>query len=83
MVYEALSIYLHGAKISRAIALRDEALWKTVIAGLPSHLDSDGLVKYFPTMRIGSDALTSYILSIANEAGWEIPEHINTAWRKA
>ena len=63
-------------KISRAIALRDEALWKTVIAMLPSHLDSDGLVKYFPTMRLGSDTLTSYILSIANEAGWEIPEHI-------
>ena len=63
-------------KISKAIALRDEALWKSVIAGLPSHLDSDGLVKYFPTMRLGSDALTSYILSIADEAGWEIPEYI-------
>ncbi|MBI4684258.1 MAG: alpha-2-macroglobulin [Nitrospirae bacterium] len=63
-------------KVSRAIALKDESLWKTVIAELPSHLDADGLVKYFPTMRLGSDALTSYILSIAHEAGWEIPEHI-------
>ncbi len=63
-------------KVSRAIALRDQALWKTVISELPSHLDSDGLVKYFPSMRLGSDTLTSYILSIAHEAGWEIPEYI-------
>lgn len=65
-------------KVSRAVALRDETLWKAVIAELPSHLDSDGLVKYFPTMRLGSDALTSYIMSIVDEAGWEIPEHIES-----
>ena len=29
-------------KTSRAVALRDEALWKSVIAELPSHLDGDG-----------------------------------------
>lgn len=63
-------------KVSRAIALRDEALWKTIVTELPSHLDSDGLVKYFPTCLLGSDTLTSYIVSIANEAGWEIPEQI-------
>ena len=40
-------------KTSRAIALRDEALWKTVIAELPSHLDHDGLVKYFPSCIMG------------------------------
>jgi hypothetical protein len=63
-------------KTSRAIALRDEALWKTVIAELPSHLDSDGLVKYFPTCIWGSDALTAYMLQISDEAGWTIPESI-------
>ncbi len=60
-------------KVSQAIALRDERLWKSVIAELPSYLDSDGLVKYFPKMLRGSDVLTSYIISIADEAGWTIP----------
>ncbi len=60
-------------KISRAIALRDESLWKGVIAVLPAHLDSDGLVKYFPTCRLGCDCLTAYMLSVSHEAGWEIP----------
>lgn len=61
-------------RVSRAVALRDEALWKEMGALLPSHLDSDGLVKYFPSSQLqGSDVLTSYIISIAHEAGYEIP----------
>ena len=72
MVYEELSLYLHGAEDLAAIALRDESLWKGVIAELPAHLDSDGLVKYFPTCLVGSDTLTAYMLSVSNEAGWAI-----------
>lgn len=60
-------------KTSRAVALRDAAMWKTVMAELPNFLDSDGLAKYFPKMRRGSDTLTAYLLAIADEAGWEIP----------
>jgi uncharacterized protein YfaS (alpha-2-macroglobulin family) len=61
-------------KVSQAVALRDETLWKSVMAALPSYLDGDGLAKYFPSSRIrGSDILTSYILAVANEAGWEVP----------
>jgi hypothetical protein len=41
---------------------------------LPTHLDADGLVKYFSSMTWGSPTLTSYILAIAHEAGWSIPE---------
>ncbi|MBA4371703.1 MAG: alpha-2-macroglobulin [Thermodesulfovibrio sp.] len=63
-------------KVSRAVSLRDEALWKTVISELPAHLDGDGLVKYFPLLTHGSDALTAYIVSIAHEAGWVIPEDL-------
>ncbi len=59
---------------SRAIALRDEKRWKKVMEMLPSFLDSDGLAKYFPTCLSGSDVLTSYLLAIAHEAGWKIPE---------
>jgi len=65
-------------KVSRAVSLRDAALWKAVISGLPAHLDSDGLVKYFPLMTYGNDSLTAYILSISNEAGWLIPEDLLT-----
>jgi alpha-2-macroglobulin len=60
-------------KISTAVALRSEGLWKKWMSELPSHLDSDGLVKYFPTCLYGSPALTSYIIAIAHEAGYAIP----------
>lgn len=63
-------------KVSRAVSLRDETLWKNFISELPSYLDSDGLVKYFPGSGRGSDTLTAYILSVSDEAGWKIPEHI-------
>jgi len=63
-------------KISRAIALRDASLWKSVTADLPAYLDPDGLVKYFPTCSVGSDTLTAYLLSVSNEAGWEIPADV-------
>lgn len=63
-------------RISRAVALRDEALWKKIMAEMPSYLDSDGLAKYFPKMDFGSDVLTSYILSISSEARYEIPSDI-------
>ncbi len=63
-------------KVSKAIALRDEASWKKIMSEMPSYLDSDGLVKYFPKMDSGSDVLTSYILSISSESGYEIPSDI-------
>ncbi|MBI5849205.1 MAG: alpha-2-macroglobulin [Nitrospirae bacterium] len=63
-------------KTSKAIALRDEELWKKVLAELPAHLDGDGLVKYFPIMSRGSDSLTAYMLAISDEAGWPIPQDV-------
>ncbi|MFB3885646.1 MAG: alpha-2-macroglobulin [Thermodesulfobacteriota bacterium] len=60
-------------KISIAVVLRDANIWKRVMAQLPSHLDSDGLVKYFPSCEYGSPTLTSYIIAIADEAEWDIP----------
>jgi uncharacterized protein YfaS (alpha-2-macroglobulin family) len=59
---------------SKAIALRDRTLWERLMADLPAYIDGEGLAKYFPSMRLGSDILTSYILAVGNEAGWEIPE---------
>ncbi len=63
-------------RASRAIALRDEALWIKVTADLPAYLDSDGLAKFFPDMTQGSDVLTSYLLAVSEEAGWDIPASV-------
>lgn len=60
-------------RASQAITLSDEARWRAVMDALPSYLDHDGLAKYFPVMREGSDTLTAYLLIIADEAGWKIP----------
>jgi uncharacterized protein YfaS (alpha-2-macroglobulin family) len=62
-------------QLSRAVALRDEAVWQTWIGRLPAYMDGDGLLKYFPTDRLeGDDALTAYVLLLANEAGWQLGE---------
>ncbi|MCC6710234.1 MAG: hypothetical protein IT492_21970 [Gammaproteobacteria bacterium] len=61
--------------LSRAIALRDRGLFDDVMARLPNYLDRDGLARYFPSDWLeGSDTLTSYILAVASEAGWDIPD---------
>jgi hypothetical protein len=61
---------------SRAVALRDSRLWQAAMAKLPSHLDDDGLVKYFAEMDQGSDSLTAYVLSVAQEANYVIPAEL-------
>lgn len=62
-------------QISRSVALRDEKLWKDNMSKLPAHLDATGLVRFFPLHFLcGCPTLTSYILAIADEAGWSIPE---------
>ncbi len=60
--------------VSKAVALRDRTLWEKLMADLPAYIDGEGLAKYFPSMRQGSDTLTAYLLAIGHEAGWEIPE---------
>ncbi len=66
--------------VSRAVALRDEARWQTMMGRMPAYRDGDGLLKYFESDRLqGDDGLTAYVLAIAREAGWEIPETDRTA----
>jgi len=74
-VLEYMKWYPYGCmeqKVSVAVALRDENLWKKCMSELPSHIDSDGLVKYFPPCVYGSPVLTSYIIAIGDEADWSI-----------
>ncbi len=59
---------------SKAVALQDEGAWNAHMKSLSSYLDRDGLVKYFQLMYEGDDTLTAYILAIADEAGYKIPE---------
>jgi uncharacterized protein YfaS (alpha-2-macroglobulin family) len=59
---------------SVAVALRDPERWRSVMEALPAHLDGDGLARFFPSMREGSEVLTSYLLAVADEAGWEVPQ---------
>jgi hypothetical protein len=63
-------------RISRAVALRDEAGWRGLMGALPSYVDGRGLLKYFPSVRDGSDVLTAYVLAVAHEAGWAIPDSV-------
>lgn len=59
-------------RTSRAIGLRDAAMWSSVAGQLPAYLDSDGLANYFPPTQDGraqgSDTLTAYLLAAAHEA---------------
>ena len=63
-------------EVSRAVALRDEGRWKVLAATLPSYLDGDGLLKYFPRMPEGSEVLTAYVLSVIHESGWRLPPDV-------
>ena len=62
-------------RASVAVALEDPARWAGVMNSLPSFLDSDGLARYFPMNWLdGDDALTAYLLTISDEAGYPMPE---------
>ncbi len=60
---------LEQRDVARGRAGRSQAVERRSLADLPSYTDSDGLLKYFPSMDQGSDVLTSYFLAITNEAG--------------
>jgi len=75
-------------KTSKAIGLRDAALWQTVVAQLPVYLDADGLASYFPPRdgeaASGSDTLSAYLLAASHEAAtldpaWALPAEARDA----
>ncbi len=85
-VREYLSWYPYSCfeqMTSIAIGLRDRGRWDAAMRALPDYLDRDGLVKFWPILRDGDDSLTAYVLSIGDEAGWEIPEDARTRMEQA
>lgn len=62
-------------RVSKAIALHDGTAWEKIIAELPIYLDKEGLLRFFPRDSCeGSPVLSSYVLSISQEAGFVIPD---------
>jgi len=62
-------------RLSRAVVLGDGGAWARLAGEIPSYLDSDGLLRYFPGDRLEGDAaLTAYVVSMTAEAGFTIPE---------
>ena len=62
-------------RASVAVALNDPARWSVLMSDIGNSLDGQGLVKYFPSSRLrGSAVLTAYVLTIADAAGFSIPE---------
>jgi hypothetical protein len=70
-------------RVSIAIGLRDNEMWKAAMRALPDYLDRDGLVKYWPVLRDGDDTLTAYVLSIGDESAWQVPDDVRVRMEQA
>ena len=65
-------------KVSKAVALGDKDEWQKLQGVMPQYISSNGLLCYFPGCKIGNEVLTSYILAVVNEAGFEIDKALQT-----
>jgi uncharacterized protein YfaS (alpha-2-macroglobulin family) len=70
-------------RVSVAVGLRDRFMWDVTMSALPEYLDADGLVKFWPILRYGDDTLTAYVLTIADETEWTIPEDLRDRMERA
>lgn len=65
---------------SQAMALGHNERWSRVLARFSTHMDEDGLLRYFPGTGPGSEVLTAYLISAFDDARRlglqvDIPEH--------
>jgi uncharacterized protein YfaS (alpha-2-macroglobulin family) len=66
-------------RLSRIVVLGDLAGWQRLAGEIPTYQASDGLLRYWPNDTLdGSEALTSYVLSITQAAGLPLPEATRT-----
>jgi len=81
--FEAYPYSCLEQKVSRTLALGDEAAWKTLRDEVAGYLDGEGLANYFPPpvggAPRGSDRLTAYLLSSTHEAGVTLPDGTRNA----
>jgi uncharacterized protein YfaS (alpha-2-macroglobulin family) len=62
-------------RLSRAVATGDVGAWTALAGEMPTYVDDDGLLRYFPSADLrGSEALTAYVLALTSEAGLPLPE---------
>src|SRR3546814_17449445 len=60
---------------SRAVALGDIGRWQALVGAMPTYLDDDGLLRYWPSERMqGSPELTAYVLAITAANGFRSEE---------
>ena len=62
-------------RLSKAVATGDVGAWNRLAGDMPTYLDGDGLLRYFPGDSLsGSPELTAYALSMTAEAGFPVPD---------
>ena len=62
-------------RLSKIVVAGDGAAWTALAAALPTYLDSDGLVRYWPEAQMpGSSELTAYVLAMTSAAGLPLPD---------
>ncbi len=77
-VRDYMAIYPYNCfeqSTSRAIALGDVGRWQALAEAMPTYLDDDGLLRYWPNERLeGSAELTAYVMAVTAANGFAIPE---------
>ncbi|EMM86931.1 alpha-2-macroglobulin family protein [Leptospira santarosai str. 2000027870] len=63
-------------KLSKAVAAGSQKEWDRIVDQWNDYMDGDGLLKFFPTSRYGSEILTAYVLVLSSESGYKIPDTI-------
>jgi alpha-2-macroglobulin len=69
--------YCLEQRTSKAVSLKDKALWAVISGSIDQYVTDSGLVNYYPNQNGydgGYDVLTAYVLSAAHQAGWQLPE---------
>ncbi len=62
-------------RLSRIIVNGDSGGWTALAAAMPTYLDSDGLLRYWPDASLhGSIELTAYTLAATSASGLAIPD---------
>jgi uncharacterized protein YfaS (alpha-2-macroglobulin family) len=67
---------------SQAVISADPQQWAAVMKLLPSYLDTDGLVKFYPGAESGDDVLTSYVLSGSQLGRTKLPDEFRNKMLK-